>query len=266
MISLITSLYRPGKHLQTYLNNLNAFVKNTSMDLEVIVIGNDLQAEELAELQKQQKHVPWLKVVNVPRETLYASWNRGVEMAKGEILGFWNVDDVRYFLALSEAVELFKQGAELVYFPFIVKRYVNIMGKSFLVWKSKIDKAIPEFNNITRSEFIRSMFCGPFFMFTKELFGKVGQFDEQFKIAGDFDWCVRVAKSEAKMVKAKSLAGEFRVDGGGLSAGANKVVVAETNVVHRRFGVLDKLLPEEMELAKKYQIDSRLYQGQSIKI
>ncbi|MFA5990995.1 MAG: glycosyltransferase [Candidatus Doudnabacteria bacterium] len=266
MISLITSLYRPGKYLQTYLNNLNAFAKNTSIDLEVIVIGNDLQESELAELQKQQKYAPWLKVVDVPRETLYASWNRGVEMAQGEILGFWNVDDVRYFSALPDTVELFKKGAELVYFPFFIKRYISIFGKSFLVWKSKIDKAIPEYNNITKLEFMRSMFCGPFFMFTKSLFGKVGPFDEQFKIAGDFDWCVRVAKLEAKMVKAKSLAGEFRVDGGGLSAGANKVVVAETNVVHRRFGVLDKLRPEDTELAAKYQINSRLYQGQSIKI
>lgn len=261
MISLITSLYCPGKHLRIYLRNLNAFAKNTSIDLEVIVIGNNLGESELSELREQEKIAPWFKVVNVPRETLYASWNRGVEMAQGEILGFWNVDDVRYFSALPEAVELFKKGAELVYFPFIIKRYLNILGKSVLVWKSKIDKAIPEYNNATRPEFMRSMFCGPFFMFSKSLFGKVGPFDEQFKIAGDFDWCVRAAKSEARMVKAKSLAGEFRVDGKGLSAGANKVVVAETNVVHRRFGVLDKLRPENMELAKNYNVKKIFFRG-----
>ncbi len=266
MISLITSLYRPGKHLKSYLKSISTFAKNKNISLEIIIVGNDLQTSEMAILQDLEKKQPWLKVINVPRETLYASWNRGVEIAKGEIVGFWNVDDVRTFPALSEAEQIFGQGAELVYFPFYIKRYLNFFSWSFPVWKKEINKTIPEYNSGTRPEFMRSMFCGPFFMFTKELYKKVGPFDEQFKIAGDFDWCVRATKFNAKMVKVKSIAGEFRVDGSGLSAGANKVVIAETNVVHRRFGVFDKLRPEDSAIAAKYQSDSILFRGQNIKI
>jgi len=254
MVSIVTSLYKSDAYLDAFSYNLWKFAEvlaEESFAFELIVIANEPTEREL-KFESDFKAQAWLKFVSVGREPLYATWNRGVEMAKAEIMGFWNVDDVRFPKAIFEANELFKSGAELVYFPFKIDRYVKILGRPFLIHKQLIDRQIPEFNSKMRKEFERSMLCGPFFMFTKSLYQKVGPFDEQFKIAGDYDWCARAAKISDKLVKAKTVAGEFRVDGSGLSAGGSPRQVVENNVVCRRQGALDKIQTEDAELAKQY--------------
>ena len=225
------------------------------VDFEIIVIANDPTAAELAFAEKLRPQ-GWFRFIGVKREPLYASWNRGVGLAKGEFIGFWNADDGRRAEAVIEGIGLFSAGADLVNFPFTVRRYLNIFNLSVFVWYRYI--APPEYE---RTEFTRSMHCGPFFMFKKSLYNLVGPFDEQFRIVGDFDWCVRAAKVTDKFVLAKKNAGSFRVDGGGLSSGGKSAHTAENNVVYLRHGVTEKILPVAEELMAKYRPDQILHQG-----
>jgi len=238
MISLITSLYKSEKHLKKYLKKIRNFSESllkSNIDFEIIIISNNPTMIEKRELEEFGNLNKWAKVFYVSRESIYASWNRGVELAKNEIIGFWNVDDTRYPEAIIDGIRLIKQGAELVYFPFIIKWYINFLGFPFLVRKRIIYP--PKFN---REEFTRSMHCGPSFIFKKSFYKKVGPFDEQFKIAGDFDWCIRAAKiSEFKL--SKEIASEFSVYRGALSSGKNPLREAENNVIYRRHKVLDKI-------------------------
>lgn len=263
MFSIITSLYRSDRYLDRFERELRHFVRylqQRNLAFEILIIANDPTRRE-KELAEKFIGQPWFVFVSVGKEPLYATWNRGVSLAKGQAVGFWNADDVRYPEAMTEALTLFKQGAQLVYFPFKIARFLKIFGVFFLARKQLIDKQVPEFNEHTRQEFQRSMLCGPFFMFTKDLYNKAGPFDEQFKIAGDFDWCVRAVKTTDKFVKAKTVAGEFRVDGGGLSSGGSARQVVENNIIYRRYGILDKIQPEDQELAKHYRFEAILFQG-----
>ena len=79
-----------------------------------------------------------MRVYYVSRESLYASWNRGINLAKGDVLGFWNVDDVRYPEAVIDAIDLINKGAELVYFPFMIKWHINLFGFSLLVKRKRV--------------------------------------------------------------------------------------------------------------------------------
>ena len=90
-------------------------------------------------------------------------------------------------------------------------------------------------------------------MFTKSLYEKVGPFDEQFKIAGDFDWCTRAAYKTDTFVKAKTVGGIFRVDGGGLSAGVNPRRTAENNIVYIRNHVWGKIVAANDLTIKDYR-------------
>jgi hypothetical protein len=60
-------------------------------------------------------------------------------------------------------------------------------------------------------------------MVKKEVFSKVGLFDESFKIAGDFDWMVRATKSNIKFEKSDVLGGIFTNDGTTLSGSKNNL-------------------------------------------
>jgi len=113
------------------------FLLKNNIDLEVIIISNDSTINEKRKLEKFKNLNKWIKVFYVSREPIYASWNRGVELAKNEIIGFWNVDDVRFPEAIINGIRLIKQGAELIYFPFIIRWYINFLGFTFLVTQKK---------------------------------------------------------------------------------------------------------------------------------
>jgi len=228
MISFITSLYKSEKYLKKYLFNLEYFsnhLKQKKIDFEFIIISNDPNENEKNILNKIAKNNKFVKIYFVPRESLYASWNRGINLSQGKIIGFWNVDDVRYPEPIINALKLFTKGFELVYFPFIYKRYIKILNYPVLVKRIKVKPPI-----FDKKIFIQGMYCGPFFMFTIKLFEQVGLFDEKFKIAGDFDWCVRAAKI-TNFSLCNEIAGEFRNEGTSLSGSKNKIHQEENKII-----------------------------------
>jgi len=225
MISFITSLYQSEKYLKKYLSNIEYFsnhLKQKNIDFEFLIISNDPNENEKNILNKLTNNNKFVKLYFIPRESLYASWNRGISLSRGEIIGFWNVDDKRYSEPIFSALKLFSNGTELIYFPFIYKRYIKVLNYALLV--KKITVRPPIFD---KKIFTRAMYCGPFFMFTKKLFEQVGLFDEKFKIAGDFDWCVRAAKI-TNFSLCDEIAGEFRNEGTSLS-GSKNIIHQEEN-------------------------------------
>jgi hypothetical protein len=240
LCTLITSLYKSEGYLEKFLQNMEKFEEeiskiNPNFSREYLIISNDPTEKEKFLLENIEDKMNKVRVIFVPLETLYATWNRGVSEAKGEVIGFWNVDDIRYPKAIVDGVSLLKGEYDLVYFPFRYKRYIRIFGLDILV-KNKIVQ-VPQFD---QNEFIRSMVCGPFFIFKKSLFEKVGPFDEQFKIAGDFDWCVRAAKI-SKFIKSEEVAGLFMNNGTSLSGSKNKLQGEENNTIYKKHGVFDKI-------------------------
>ena len=202
---------------------------------EVIIVFNSPTEKELKFIAKL-KNKAWFRYAVVDRETVFASWNRGVRMAQGEVIGFWNADDTRFADAIIDGFNLIKNGADLVYFPFHIIWVLRFGPMAVPVKYRHISP--PEYN---QPEFSRSMHCGPFFMINKEFYNKVGPFDEQFKISGDLDWCVRAAKLFGKFVLSKKNAGIFNVDGRGLSAGANPLMAAENQIIYKRHNITDKI-------------------------
>lgn len=263
MISLITSLYRSDRYLNNFQKKLKAVADELvrkDVEFEIIVIANDPTPTELLFGEKFKTN-KWFNFIIVSREPLYSTWNRGVNLSKGDVIGFWNVDDIRNASAIIEAADLFDKGADVVYFPFLIIWYLNIMRLSIPV-KFMFDRSTV----YDKQEFTQSMRCGPFFMFTKDIYNRTGPFDEQFKIVGDFDWCVRAAKISNKFVLAKNNAGIFRVDGRGLSSGGKPIHVAENNVVFQRNNIINKMVPVDVELVKKYDPNQILFKGEYVSL
>jgi len=113
-ISLIASFYRVQNHLPSWVARaeaLSAAVARAGATLEFVILANDAQPEEIALIDAFAAHVPNVNVIYVPRESLYASWNRGVKAARGALIGFWNADDARNVEAVLDAWRLYQSGA-----------------------------------------------------------------------------------------------------------------------------------------------------------
>lgn len=239
MITIITAIYKSDQYLEKYVKRLKKFtdyLKDRGTEFEVIIIPQ-VPSEKESEILKSLSQFKWLKIIENSKPSLYAAWNLGVSMAKGDVIGFWNVDDVRNPAAVIDAEKKVAAGAELVYFPFDIKWYLDIFNVSLLVKIKHIDSL-----NLNQKECQRSMPFASFWMASKELFNKIGPFDEQFKVASDMDWTIRAALTTDKLVLSNYNAGSFRVDGNGLSAGRkNTNRIVEANIIYRRHNVIYKV-------------------------
>lgn len=235
-VSIITSLYRSEKFLPSYFRRIDSFARKvlkSDIDLEFILIANDLSIEEEKIIEKW--HISNLKILKVKRETLYASWNRGILEASSEILVFWNVDDIRFPGALYRGIEEIRKGAQLVYFSFIM------MGLSKIsLFKRKVSAPFYNLKRIkalpyNREAFMKGCMCGTFFMFHRTVFETIGPFDESFVVAGDFDWFARAAFMNIRFKELSVIGGVFFTHSGNLTVKYSKIQADENNTVLNRY-------------------------------
>jgi len=256
-ISLIASFYRVQNHLPSWVaraGDLSAAVARAGVTLEFVIVANDSQPEEITLIDAFAAYVPNVNVLYVPRESLYASWNRGVKAARGALIGFWNADDARSVEAVLDAWRLCQAGAKVVYFPWTVVR-LNAYGTD--KHQTQVYSQIP-FDAATHKRKFRA---GPFFMVTSGVFQAVGDFDPRFRIIGDWEWCNR-AMSHTDFTPSLVNGGDFFVHGGNLSNTGSTRQVCEENVMRILGGMAEDVMPappDEMRAVwKTWEPDSQI--------
>lgn len=251
-ISLITSLFRAEEHFVAYstaLLEVAAQLRTAGLVAEVVIVANEAsgvesaQIEQLAEQTKSEGLLS-LTALFVPRESLYASWNRGVAAASGSCIGFWNVDDVRTPEALIEGQRLIAGGCQVVDFPFTQRFRRTWAGRSWTLTRRYPASYRPDIIS-PKSAF------GPFFMFARDLFDQAGPFDEHFHITGDFDWSARDAVRAARYCAGVHNAGYFVVHKHNLSATGSPREWVEHNIVLMRHAQWDSLRPVDPDLLRE---------------
>ncbi len=206
-VSLITSLYRAAAFLEAYTTHVSRVipvVQDAGITVELIIIVNDATDEERTCIEHLTAALgeAVVRPLYVPRETLYASWNRGVEAARGRAIGFWNVDDVRTPEGIITCWHAITGGCRLAY-----PKWDEIENRR---WLGRISVPHRMFFEAHRER------IGPFFMFDRTLFESVGRFDARFRIVGDFEWSLRATR-QLKPCPVDVVAGTLYHHGGNLS-------------------------------------------------
>jgi hypothetical protein len=231
-VSLITSLYRGEAYLPTYGQHVKRFLAYTEqagLDVEILVIANDPTPTErtlLADLP--------VRVIETARETLYASWNRGIAAMTSDIFAPWNVDDERDGAALVEGYALMQQGYTLVDMPMRVVQ--TLPG---LIPRQRRFVRAP---SIHESQFTRKHGLTAFVLIHRCLFTEVGLFDPHFRIMGDMEWAGR-AQALAKIAVSQREGGTFYLHGGNLSGTNNPREMMEFNIIFLRRQQWDEIRP-----------------------
>lgn len=236
-VSFVTSLYRSARHLPVFLRHVERATRELrgfGITSETIIILNDPDRQEQRALQRfGQGCLEECRVtlLTVPREGIYASWNRGVAAANARVIGFWNVDDIRNPQAVVEGVRLITGGERLVAFPWVIVRQRSR-------WRTCVHESARFHDTaaITPDNAFREFVIGPFFLFERSLFEEYGPFDEQFHIVGDFDWQLRLAP-HVQLCCDAHLGGVFLADGSNLSSTGSTRLRIEQNVLFRRHGM-----------------------------
>lgn len=230
-VSTITSIYRCMDYLEGYLS---AIVKQTIFEeSEFIIIHNDPTKDEFDLITAfSNRYSEQIRHFVVPRETLYASWNRGIREASADLLAIWNVDDLRTHDSLERQVRVLEEDIDVAftYGDFVFVGCYGLTEGSYT--------SVPEFN---RELFMRECLHGPFVAWRKDVASIAGLFDEQFKSSGDFDYWVRIAANYDMKKTPGGVSGYFLHMGKGLSTNGSSAPVEERNVIRLRYGIYDKI-------------------------
>jgi hypothetical protein len=237
-LSLITSLYRGEKFLPTYgqhVKRVLAQLLSAGLSAEILVIANDptpIERKLLADLP--------IHLIETERETLYASWNRGLAAMRADVFGMWNIDDIRSEAALIEAYGRIQGGDTLVDTPMHVRQ--NMTRKTFLGTRVQFHEYTrPSVIHDTHT-FTRKHCMNPFALIHRRLLNEVGLFDPNFRVVGDLEWSGRAQKI-AKIGVLSQTGGIFHLHGGNLSSIGSTLQMIEENIIFLRRQQWDEVRP-----------------------
>ena len=192
LVSAIVSTYNSEKFILGCLEDLvnqTLFLKG---QLEVVIVDSGSLQGEKSIVEEFRKNHPTIRYLRTEeRETIYEAWNRAIKSSTGKYLTNANTDDRHRYDALEVlAAELDRNpDLALVYADQIVTEREN---ETFSQCTPVGYFAWPEFD---RTQLIHCSCVGPQPMWRSSLHDELGLFNEDLKVAGDYDWWLRISES-----------------------------------------------------------------------
>lgn len=251
-ISIISSLYRVEAHLPQFTASVRKFaqqVHQAGISVYYIPIVNDATPIEQASVDQLTQDINTaghgsMSPQYVGRETLYASWNRGVKLSDTPYFTFWNADDIRDADAFIEGYRALENGATLVDYIFNVRKTVKRFGliPTYVEAHSRM---------LFHTEpFTRKNGVGPFFMASRDLYNQIGDFDENFRVTGDMEWAQRTLPV-VNFYPAEQVGGHFYIHGDNLSNTGTSREDVEVNIIFMRLREWYQLIPVDPVLMRE---------------
>ena len=246
-IAIICSLYRCEPHLPNFTAALYGFAKRVNesgITVHFLPIVNDATRAEREGVDRladaiNSNYYGQMSPHYVPRESLYASWNRALGLTDAAYFAPWNADDIRATDAFIEGYRALQDGADLVDFPFTRVKIARRFGRL----RTRENRSlVPCLFDPAR--FTRRNGLGPFFMATAALYRRLGNFDQHFRVAGDTDWASRAIPG-VKFHLGSVSGGDFLIHGGNLSNTGGDREDIEVNIIHMRRQQWSQLRPAD---------------------
>ena len=218
-ISVITISFNSAKTIEATLNSvLNQTYKNIQ---HIIIDGNS--SDQSVQICKKFAHVS--KIISEEDSGIYNAFNKGLEIANGDVVGFLNSDDTFYNNnSLQTIVDGFKKGIDAVHGNL---KFYNHKNKVVRNWISK---------PYEKGAFKKGwMPAHPTFYCRKNIYNKYGNYNELFKIAGDFELMLRFI--ETKNIKTMFIDKNLvKMKAGGIS---NSGFISKIKILNEEFFAFD---------------------------
>lgn len=175
-VSIITISFNAESTIELTLKSVASQLYD---NIEHIIIDGGSQDSTL-DICNDFPHIS--KIISEPDKGVYDAFNKGLKTATGDIVGFLNADDIFFSEdSVNEIASAFiKNNTDIVYGNL---DYVNENGKVIRNWISK-----PYKKGLEKKAW---MPAHPTFYCKKETYNRIGGYNDSFKIAGDFELCMR---------------------------------------------------------------------------
>jgi glycosyltransferase involved in cell wall biosynthesis len=179
-VSIITAVYNGGCAIA---ETLRSVAEQDYSDIEHIVIDGASSDDTVATVRSNGSRVAQL--VSEPDNGVYDAFNKGLRMVTGDAIGFLNCGDTYLSQSVVSRIakELSVPGTEAVFGDLLI---VNARRRTQVVRRYNSKKFTPNMMGYGL------MPAHPTLFLRREVYQRVGEYDTQFRIAGDFELCLRV--------------------------------------------------------------------------
>lgn len=188
-VTAIVSVYKAERFLRQCLEDIAR--QTIFAQTEVIIVDACSPENEGAIAHEFMERYPNIVYVRTPvRETLYASWNRAIGMARGQYLTNANADD-------RHAPHCFERlAAELDAHPDVGMVYAQcrVTGQINALFESAPVKRLLQWLPYDHLNLMRRCEVGPQPMWRASVHEKAGLFDNSCTVVGDHDMWLRISE------------------------------------------------------------------------
>lgn len=234
LVSVLTPCYNSVKTIE---KTLECIEKQTYQNIEYIIVDGGSTDGTLELIEQHRSRLPeQFTLISEKDNGIYDAMNKGISMAKGQLIGIVNSDDWYESDTIEQVVKHYQGNTyEVVYG--MQRTYLNGKEKATFIYHHDF---LPE-----------QMITHPTCFVTKEAYEGLGVFDLKYRSAADYDLMLRFYESKKVVfTPIYQILSNFQL--GGMSS--SQVGVRENATIRYERGFLSK---------KKYRfimVKSKLYE------
>ncbi|MDR2057894.1 MAG: glycosyltransferase [Dysgonamonadaceae bacterium] len=225
LVSIITVTYNARSLLE---QTMQSVFSQTYPNIEYIIIDGASIDGTVTVIKKYESKLSFW--ISEKDNGIYDAMNKGIRLAKGELIGMINAGDYYEPEAVKSVVKVYSENKDTGIFH----GNMNMLNEDGTFFKLKKP-------NTDLSELYKgiSLFHPTFFV-TSAVYKKIGLYDARFKISADFDFALRCYRAKVKFFYMDQVITNFRL--GGLSSSGNSKGMYESRDILFKNGYKTKVV------------------------
>lgn len=196
LVSIITVCWNSEKYIR---DTIESVLNQTYKNIQYIIIDGKSTDKTLSIIDEyKERFGDRLTLVSEKDSGIYNAMNKGLALVKGELVGIINSDDYYELDAVEKMVEQYKLHGSGVYYGF--ERSLKDEKEYCIVRKN------PHFLKET-------MIAHEATFITTDIYKKIGNFDENYRIVADYDLMLRIKEAEVNFFPVNAIISNFRFGG-----------------------------------------------------
>lgn len=206
-ISIVTVVYNGER---TIRKTIESVLCQEFKDYEYIIVDG-LSTDKTVAIAKEYKDRfdGRLRIYSERDKGIYDAMNKGIKLAKGDYIWLVNADD---YISNNAMQELYDYCRGIDFEECVISSGMNIVDSSTYQIKYTANGGNVE-NFIESSKKIKMGICHPATIVHREVYNKIGVYDDRYYISADVDFCIRCYQEKVP-VHFSSLIVTNMTDGG----------------------------------------------------
>lgn len=215
-VSIVTVVYNEVKHIEQAIQSI---INQTYPHIEYIVIDGASTDGTLAIIDKYTDRITHL--VSEPDSGIYAAMNKGIRLCSGQLIGILNSNDWYETDAIENIVKAYTNNPDIDVFHGLLK-YYDLNDQD--------DSVSGHFPTYLKEGMIEHPTC----FLKKDVYERIGLYDEHYQSASDYDFMLKVWKNNLKFYFLPIILTNYRK--GGMSFSFKSAL--ETVQIQRKFKLI----------------------------